>query len=319
MEPNTNAIIGKLTFENPVLLASGPLSSNEQSILRASKKGFGGIVTKTVTREPCEGNPRPRWAFQESCLVSADGLPNPGYKKMSEYVRRAKAIEPKILIIASIAGTSPEEYAEMAGEFEKEGADAIELNMVCPHMGRLVGKPGDAPVGQYWSQSAERAFSVIKTVKKEVGIPVWAKFASQRPLEVVLAMVEAGVDALVPFPGGIPGMVIDVETGRPVLGNVEGSGTITGRAIKPFGVKVVSELCRQVEVPVIGTGGIASEADVLEYIMAGACAVQMLTETMRKRPVMDIAAGLRTFMTRKNFKSLDEIRGLALNYLPLRK
>ena len=319
MGPTTEVVVGKLRFKNPVLLASGPLSSNEQNILRACRRGFGGVVTKTVTLTPCEGNPRPRWAFQDCCLVSADGLPNPGYGKMAEIIRRVKDEGFDVPLIASVAGSTPGEYADMAAHLERAGADAIELNLVCPHKGRLVGGPEEEPLGDYWSRTPEQIVSVIRSVKEKVGIPVWAKFPSVRPADVVSAAQEAGADAIVPFPGVIPGMVIDVEAGKPVLGNVEGSGTITGQAIRPLGIKVVSELSRKTDVPIIGTGGVATGRDVVEYLMAGAYAVQVLTHVMRKPTIDDILSELEEFTKKKGFEGVAEMRGLALRYLPPRR
>lgn len=310
---------GGLSFRNPVLLASGPLSSDEKGVRKADRQGFGGVVVKSVTLHPCQGNPKPRWAFQDLSLVSADGLPNPGYLKMAEIVRRIKGEGLEIPLIVSIAGASPEEYALMAGELEKAGADGVELNLVCPHRGRLVGGPEDECLGEYWSRSPDKATAVVEAVKRATDVPVWAKYPSLRPLEVAAAMAEAGVDALVPFPGVIPGMVIDTKSFKPVLGNAEGSGTITGMAIKPLGVKAVSELCRSIDVSVIATGGVIGWEDVVEYLSVGASAVQMLTGAMRKVKTPDILAGLEKFIEERGFTSLEEIKGLALKHLPKRR
>ncbi len=318
-ESKIEVSIGKLKFKNPILLASGPLSNSEEKIMGAAKRGFGGIVTKTVTLEACEGNPLPRWAFQDFCLVASDGLPNPGYNKMAEIIRSVKERGLDIPLIGSVAGTSPEEYAEMAAKLEKAGADAIELNMACPHRGRLVGGPADEPLGEYWSRKPERAASVISMVKSEIRVPLWAKFPSDRPFEVIVAMERAGADAFVPFPG-VPGMVIDIETGSPVLGNIEGSGTIIGKAIKPIGIKIVSELCRRVSAPVLGTGGVATSDDLIEYLMVGASAIEMLTQAMmQKFTVEELISGVEAFVTRKNLKNIQEVCGLALRRLPKRE
>ncbi|MDO9535788.1 MAG: tRNA-dihydrouridine synthase [Bacillota bacterium] len=321
MHVDMSVKIGKLGLKNPVMLASGALSSNGKNILAAGERGYGAVVLKTATLEPCEGNPQPRWAFRDSFLVSADGLPNPGYKKMAELISLVKGKGLAIPVIGSIAGSTPEEYARMAEVLERGGADAIELNLVCPHRGKLVGGPEEEPMGEYWSRTPERAGSVIKTVKQAVKVPVWAKFPSERPVELhllVQAMKEAGVDALVPFPGVIKGMVIDIETGKPVLGNIEGSGAVTGKAIKPMGIKTVSELCRRFNLPVIGTGGVSAGADVIEYMMAGACAVQVLTSAMKakKEIVNNIKTEIMKYMQNKGLQNLESIKGLSLPYLP---
>ena len=300
-------------------MASGPLSSDERGVARAARQGFGGVIMKTATLEPCKGNPQPRWAFQNRLLVSADGLPNPGCKRMAGTIRAVKAEGFEIPLIASIAGTSPEEYAFIAREFEVAGADAVELNLVCPHKGDLVGGSTDERFGEYWCRTPQKASLVVQAVKTEVKIPVWAKFPGLRPLDVPMAMIEAGVDALVPFPGVIPGMVIDIKSFKPVLGNVEGSGTITGSAIKPLGIKIVSELCRLSDVSVIATGGVTQHEDVVEYVSVGAGAVQVLTSVMQKVSAEKILSDLQAFLTSKGYTSLHEIQGLALQQLPKRR
>jgi dihydroorotate dehydrogenase (NAD+) catalytic subunit len=314
--------ISGIKFKNPIILGSGPLSASKAGLLRADKTGFGGVVTKSVTITPSEGNPAPHWAFGSGYLVSADGLPNKGYKAMAKDIKEAKESGIAIPIIASVAGASPEEFTEMSVELAKNGADAIELNLVCPHRGTLVGRPKDEPLGRYWSQTPERSFMVIKAVKDVVKIPVWAKFPSLPVLnnfEIALKMEEAGVDALVPFPGAFVGMVIDLNSGKPVLGNLEGTGTITGHAVKPGGIKCVSELSRILRKPVIGTGGVSSSVDVIEYAMVGAQAVQVLTAIMQKTTAFDLIAGIEKFMSDKGYDSFQELIGKTLAFLPPRQ
>jgi len=310
-----------MEFRNPLILGSGPLSASAAGLLRADKTGFGGVVTKSVTITPSEGNPHPRWAFSPWYLVSADGLPNKGYKAMAADIKAAKETGIAIPVIASVAGASPEEFAEMSVELAEKGADAIELNLVCPHRGRLVGRPQDEPLGRYWAQSPERAFAVVKTVKEAVKIPVWAKFPSLPVLnnpEIALKMEEAGVDAVVPCPGAFAGMVIDIETGKPVIGNWEHTGTLTGHAIKPVGIKFVSEMARILQTPVIGTGGVASGSDVIEYAMVGAQAVEVVTAIMEKTGAVDLIAEIESFMSNKGYNSFNDFRGKALEFLPPR-
>lgn len=313
--------IAGIEFRNPIILGSGPLSASTAGLLRADKTGFGGVVTKSVTITPSEGNPHPRWAFGAGYLVSADGLPNKGYKAMADDIKEAKEAGIAIPIIGSVAGASPEEFAEMSVELAEKGADAIELNLVCPHRGTLVGRPKNESLGRYWSQTPERSFMVVKAVKDAVKIPVWVKFPSQQVLdnpEIALKMEEAGVDAVVPTPGAFAGMVVDLETGRPALGNLEGTGTMTGHAIKPVGIKFVSEMSRVLRTPVIGTGGVSSGLDVIEYAMVGAQAVEVLTAIMQRTKVLDLIAEIEKFMLDKGYDSFQHFRGKALEFLPPR-
>jgi len=311
-----------LEFRNPIILASGPLSSAIKGLLNAEKNGFGGVVTKTSTVAPNEGNPKPRWSFSPYYLLSADGLPNKGYKAMAEDILKAKDAGLSIPVIASIAGTSPAEYADMAKEMEKKGSDAIELNLCCPHRGSIVGKPKDEPLGRYWSQAPGRAYEVVKAVKDAVKIPVWAKFPSVPVLdnpEIALNMEDAGADAVVPTPGAFPGMTINLRTGKPVIGNLEHTGTLTGHAIKPVGIKFVSEMSRYLKTPVVGTGGVFSGLDIIEYAMVGAVAVEVLTSILQKVKVPDILQEMEQFLTDNGYDSLQDIRGKSLEYLPKRE
>jgi len=313
--------ISGINFKNPIILGSGPLSASKKGLLDAEKKGFGGVVTKSTTVTPNEGNPKPRWSFSPWYLISADGLPNKGYKAMAKDIQQAKEAGIGIPVIASIAGTSPQEFAEMAGEMAEKGADAVELNLVCPHRGSIVGRPKDEPLGRYWSQTPERGFQVVREVKDAVKVPVWAKFPYLPVLEnpeIAKKMEKAGIDAVVPTPGAFAGMAIDLETERPVLGNIERTGTLTGHAIKPVGIKFVSEMARILQTPVIGTGGVYSGLDVIEYTMVGAYAVEVVTAILQKVKVFDLIKEMEKFLSDKGCESIQEFRGNALKLLPPR-
>jgi len=140
--------ISGLELKNPFILSSGPLTKSTADILRAEKSGFGEVI-KSATVTPCEGNPHPRLVFGKGYLVGSEGLPNNGYKAMAQDIQKAKETGVTIPIMASVAGASPEEYAEMSAEFEKKGADAVELNLACSHRGSVVGRPKEEPLGRY--------------------------------------------------------------------------------------------------------------------------------------------------------------------------
>ena len=311
--------IAGIKFRNPVIIASGPLTASRAGLLRAEKAGFGGVVTKSATITPSEGNPWPRWAFGKGYLVCSDGLPNKGYKAMADAIKEVKQTGMSIPIIASVAGASPEEFAEMSIEFENNGADAIELNLGCPHRGSMVGRPRDEPLGRYWAETPERSFKVVRAVKDAVQIPVWAKFlfeiVSKNP-EIVLKMEDAGVDVVVPSVAIPMGMAINVETGKPVLGNLMGTGTVAGHAMKPLGIKCAADLSRMLRTPVVASGGVFSGLDIIEYMMVGAQGVQVLTATMEKISVIDMIAEIEKFMSNKGYHSFQDFRGKALEFLP---
>lgn len=316
---DTRVNITGIEFINPIILASGPLSTSRAAWFRAENNGFGGVVTKSATIAPSEGNPQPRWAFGKGYLVMSDGLPNPGYLVMANNIKEAKESGIAIPIIASVAGASPEEFAEMSREFERKGADGIELNLGCPHRGGMVGKTTEEHLGRYWSETPERSFRVVRAVKDAVKIPVWAKFpfeiVYQNP-EAVLKMEAAGVDGVSPYAAVPMGMAINLETGKPVLGNPKGTGTVAGQAMKPLGIKCVAELSKLLKTPVIASGGVFSGHDAIEYIMAGTQGVQLLTAIMQKISVPDMTAEIEKFMLDHGYENLQAFRGKALDFLP---
>ena len=212
-----------------------------------------------------------------------------------------------------------EEFAEMSTEFEGRGADAIELNFVCPNRGSLVGKPVDETLGRYWSDTPERSYTVIRAIKDIMGIPVWAKFPFEivsRDPRIVKKMEEAGVDAVVATASVPRAMAINLETGRPILGNPRGSGAVGGRIMKPLGISCVSELSRLLKTDVIGSGGVFNGLDVIEYIMAGARGVEVLTAIMQRVSVQDMLKGIKDFMSQNGYSSLEDFRGKTLEFLP---
>ena len=162
----------------------------------------------------------------------------------------------------------------------------------------------------------------MKAVKDAVKVPVWVKFPVMPVLanpEIALKIEEVGADAAVPAPVGFPGRVIDLETGRPVLGNREGFGTITGHATKPTGIKFVSEMARVLRIPVLGTGGVISGLDIMEYAMVGAQAIQVLTSIMQRTKTFDLIAEIEKFMSDKGYGSFQDFIGKSLEFLPERR
>jgi len=232
--------------------------------------GFGGVVTKSATIAPSAGNPQPRMAFGKGYLISADGIRNQGYKAMANNIKEVKRNGISIPVTASVAGASPEEFVEMSLEFERKEADAIELNLVCPNRGSMVGKTRDETLGRYWSETPERSYTVVRAVKDVVRIPVWAKFPFEivyRDSRIVQKMEEAGVDAAVATVTMPRAMAINLKTGKPVLGNPRGSGAVGGPTMKPLGINCISEISRLVRIPVIATGGVFSGLDVIDVFL----------------------------------------------------
>jgi dihydroorotate dehydrogenase (NAD+) catalytic subunit len=320
MKPADIAVtVAGVPFANPIILSSGILSSSRNGLLRAQKRGVGGVITKSATSEPCLGNPRPVTVMGPGYVINADGIRNQGYRAMAADIREAKQEGLRIPVIASIAGASIEQFQAMAAEFEKQGADAVELNFVCPNRGKMVGGGAEECLGRYWSDSAERSYAVVRATKEAVTIPVWVKYPFEtvyRDRRVPLKIEEAGADVHTVMTTMPRAMAIDLETGRPVLGNPRGAGAIGGSVMKPLGIHCVSELTRVVRSPVVATGGAFSGLDIIEYLMVGAQAVEVLTAIMHKVSVDGMIAEIEDYMFVRGYGSLSDFRGRTLGFLP---
>lgn len=312
MNPDLTTRIGTVELKNPVILASGPKGGKSgQGMKTFAQAGWGGIVAKTVTRDSSPGFPKPTIVdFPPYYMINAQGGPNPGYLAFAEEVRIAK--EGGVPVFVSIAAPSAEEFILIGRHLIGAGADGIEVNASCPHT------PGRAK----WSSSWERLEELIKAIRQGIDKPLWVKIPSTRMADIprlVEAAARGGADAVIPF-NTVPGMAIDIQTGRPRLGNPHGVGSISGKAIKPMGLRAVLDAVRVVDVPIIGVGGIEEGADLIEYLMAGASAVQIHTIAMRKGEgvVQEILDGVKRFMAGKGYRSVREMIGLTLQYVPKR-
>jgi len=229
------------------------------------------------------------------------GLPNPGIKNFAKEIVEAKKIG--VPIIVSIFGFSADEFAPVAKEAAKNGADALELNVSCPH----VEKTG-AEIGQNPQLVAE----IVKEVKKTVNIPVIVKLTPNVNdiCEIATAAADAGADAITAV-NTLKAMAIDVETMQPILANKIGG--LSGAAIKPIALRCVFEIYRVVKVPVIGCGGITNWQDAVEFLLAGASAVQIGTAIALNdiEVFRAVARGIDRYLRRKGFGSVREIVGLA--------
>jgi len=296
--------IAELKLANPTMLASGILGLSGLTLKRVVDAGAGAVVTKSVGLEPREGYPNPTVVQAECGLLNAVGLPNPGVQYFSEEIREAKELG--VPIIVSVYGFSSEEFAEAARVAVEAGADAIELNVSCPH----VEKTG-AEIGQFSQLVAE----IVKKVKGRVDKPVFAKLTPNVAdiAKVAKAAAEAGADAITAI-NTIRAMTIDVETARPILANKIGG--LSGTAIKPIAVRCVYEVYREVDVPVIGCGGISTWRDAVEFMLAGASAVQIGTAIAFNGldVFKSVTKGVDAYLKKRGFRSVKEIVGLSHRY-----
>ncbi|WP_456416127.1 dihydroorotate dehydrogenase [Methanocaldococcus sp.] len=259
-------VICGIEFKNPVFLASGIMGETGSALKRIAKGGSGAVTTKSIGKEPNHGHRNPTIVEVDGGFLNAMGLPNPG---IDEYVKELQKFREdlnkmNVRIIGSVYGKDEEEFVEVSKKMEKY-VDIIELNISCPH-----AKGYGATIGQ----NPELSYSVCKAVKKSVKIPVFAKLTPNVTdiLEISNAVVDAGIDGLVAI-NTVRGMAIDIRAKKPILGNKFGG--LSGKAIKPIGIKIVWDLYENFDVPIIGVGGIVSGEDAIEYMMAGASAVQI--------------------------------------------
>ncbi|MEM0049101.1 MAG: dihydroorotate dehydrogenase [Candidatus Bathyarchaeia archaeon] len=293
--------IASLFMPNPTMLASGILGMSAETLRRAADSGAGAVVTKSIGLKPSSGYPNPT-VIQVKCgFLNAVGLPNPGIHKFVEEIRMLRDLS--VPVIVSVFGFSPEEYAEVAGLAEDAGASAIELNLSCPHV-----KGTGAEIGQ----DPRMVKLIVEAVKGSVKKPVFAKLTPNTADIVRLAdaAVSAGADAITAI-NTVKAMAIDVETFRPILSNRFGG--LSGPAIKPIAIRCVYEIYEAVGVPIIGCGGIWSWEDAVEFMLAGASAIQVGSAIAVEGLSIfkNICRGLAEYLARKNFRSVREIIGLA--------
>jgi dihydroorotate dehydrogenase (NAD+) catalytic subunit len=295
--------IAGLKLPNPTMLAAGILGLSSASLLEVAKNGAGAIVTKSVGLKPRVGFANPA-VVQTSCgWLNAIGLANPGAKDFAEEIGALKNSGLTVPLVASVFGFSSQEFAKAGSILARGGADAVELNASCPH----VEKTG-SEIGQDPSLVAE----VVKKVKSAVSKPVFVKLTPNVAdiAEIAKIAVKAGADGVTAI-NTVRAMAIDVETGRPILSNRIGG--LSGSAVKPIAVRCVYEIFEAVDVPIIGCGGVNTWRDAVEFMLAGASAVQVGTAVATEGidVFKSLTKGLESYVRKKGFRSVNEIVGLS--------
>ncbi|MCX8171004.1 MAG: dihydroorotate dehydrogenase [Candidatus Bathyarchaeota archaeon] len=298
---NLRTQVAGLDMPNPTMLASGILGTTAEVLRGVADSGAGAVVTKSVGLKPKEGYPNPTVIQLECGFLNAVGLPNPGIHKFMEEIRSLRDL--KVPLIVSVFGFSPKEYAETARLAVEAGARAVELNLSCPHV-----KGAGAEIGQ----DPEIVKLIVKAVKDQVDKPVFAKLTpnTSNISDLARAAASAGADAITAI-NTVKAMAINVETFKPILANKLGG--LSGAAIKPIALRCVYEIYEAVNVPIIGCGGIRDWRDAVEFMLAGASAIQIGSAialeglSIFKR----ICEGISEFLERKGFRSVNEIVGLA--------
>ncbi len=292
--------IAGIKLKSPLLLSSGILGLCWRLMKRALDSGAAAVVTKSLTLAPRRGFPNPTLVEVRCGLLNAMGIPNPGIKEFSSEIRRLKSLGG--VVIASIAGESPREYAEAAGLAEEAGADAIEANVSCPHVG------GVAEIGQ--DPGALR--SVVAETKGALRIPLIVKLSPNVADIGAMARAaeDAGADAISAI-NTVKGLAIDIYAKRPVLS--AGAGGLSGPAIKPIALRCVYEIRKAVDLPIIGCGGILNWTDAVEFLMAGANALGVGSAVYYRdlSVFREILEGMERFMRENGYRSVEELIGLA--------
>lgn len=292
--------IAGLRLRNPTMLASGFLGLSGETLKRVVEAGAGAVVTKSSALKPRDGNPGPTIVEVPVGLLNAIGLASPGISMMKDEIDDAKRTG--VPTVVSIFGFSASEYSKAALIAETLGADAVELNVSCPHVS------GVGEIGQDRTAVAK----VTHSVKRAVGIPVIVKLSPNvaRIVDVGRSAQNAGANAITVI-NTLRAMSIDIHTRLPVLSSKIGG--LSGPAIKPIAVRCVYELAARLKIPIIGVGGITGWEDAVEFLLAGASAVQIGTAILWRGLYIfsEVVDGLSTYIRQNGFTCVSELVGAA--------
>jgi dihydroorotate dehydrogenase (NAD+) catalytic subunit len=291
-----------LALANPVMTASGTFGYGREMEEICDIQRLGAIVCKGTTLKPREGNPQPRLAETPSGMLNAIGLQNKGVDALIQDEAPLWA-KWRVPVIVNIAAESVEDYAELAYRLDKVvGVSALEVNISCPNV-----SAGCIEFGS----DAMSAARVTTAVRKATALPLIIKLTPNTSdvTSIAQAVAEAGADA-VSLINTLKGLSIDIKKRRPLLANV--TGGLSGPAVKPVALAMVYAVAAAIHIPVVGGGGIMTAEDALEFIMAGASAVQVGTATfINPRAALDILEGIEEFMRREGIRDIVEIIGCA--------
>jgi len=300
LNPNLKIKLGRISLKNPVLAASGTFGYGEEYSRFIDLNELGGIITKTVTLEPREGNRPPRLAETPSGLLNSIGLENPGLKI---FLREKLPFLQQFntALVVNIAGEKEEEYLRLAERLGRvKGIDALEINISCPNVKNA---------GLIFGTNPNLVFSLVKRIREVTDIPLITKLTPNVTdiAEIAQAAEEAGTEAL-SLINTLLAMAIDVETRKPKLGDV--TGGLSGPAIRPIAVRMVRQTFQKVNLPLIGVGGIMTAEDALEFILAGASAVAIGTANfIDPKTMIKVKEGIGEYLQRNNIREFKDLVG----------
>ncbi len=296
--------IGTIELANPIIAASGTFGYGLEFAHLADLNRLGGLVTKGLSARPMAGAPAPRLAETAAGMINAVGLQNIGVRAfVAEKLPALRAY--RTAVVANVFGSTVAEYLEVIRVLEdSEGIAAYELNVSCPNTDEG---------GREFGVDAGVTAKLVEQARQASRRPLWVKLS---PLVTDIRLIaraaeQSGADALT-VANSFPAMALDFRTRKSRLGRL--SGGLSGPAIKPLTLRLVYETCRAVQIPVIGVGGIETAEDVLEFMLAGASAVQVGTAHFANPCVsVDLVEGVEKLATDNNIKCINELRGNLLS------
>jgi dihydroorotate dehydrogenase (NAD+) catalytic subunit len=292
--------IGGFQLKNPVMTASGTFGYGREFEGLTDLNRLGAVVVKGISLKPSKGNPPPRIVETTGGMLNAIGLENVGLEVfINEKLPYLAKFD--VPVVVNIYGKTIEEYAELAEKLDSlEGVGALEVNISCPNV-----KAGGVAFGV----CPDPAREVVSAIRARTGKPLIVKLSPNVTdiTEIARAVESAGADAL-SLINTLTGMAIDIHSRRPKIANI--TGGLSGPAIKPVALRMVWETARAVKIPVIGMGGIMTAEDALEFIIAGAAAVQIGTANfVNPRVTLDVLEGLENFLTEKKIPRIMDLVG----------
>ena len=298
--PDLSVEVGRLRLKNPVLTASGTFGYGLEFLPFLRLDQLGGIVTKGLSPRPRKGNPPERIVETPSGMLNAIGLQNVGVDAfIGEKLPELRCHD--VAIVANVFGETESEYVEVCEKLDAaSGVSAIELNVSCPNV--------DAG-GMSFGNDPTSLARVTRLCRTATSLPLWVKLSPNvTDIKDTAKAAEAeGADAI-SLVNTFVGMVVNVETRRPVLANA--SGGLSGPAIRPLAVWMTAQVRRAVAIPVVGMGGIMTARDALEFLLAGATAVQVGTANfVNPHAAVDVVAGLSQWMAERNVATVRELVG----------
>lgn len=302
-EPDLSVTIGGISLKNPVITASGTFGYGDEYASLVDLNRLGAIIPKGISLNPIEGNPPPRIVETAAGVLNAIGLQNVG---VEVFIREKLPFlkQYKTPVIINVFGYTVEEFSQLAQRFDEEDIAGLEVNISCPNV-----QEG----GFCFGHDPGMAFEVIHAVRRKTSLPVIAKLSPNvTDISMLVRSVQDGGANAISLINTLLGMAIDVESRKPKLGNV--TGGLSGPAIKPVALRMVWQAATAARVPIIGIGGIVTARDALEFLIAGASAVEIGTaHFIYPRAALEVIDGIREYLTTHGIAHVAEIVGTLRN------